>query len=159
MMNMMIMTNMVILPMMNNPITLGTMMIIQTTLMCISQINFNLTPWFSYIMFITIIGGMMIMFIYMSSIASNEKMKKNILIPVTWIITIMIMYKLLNNKLMMYMSEKKMVMLNMEEIKSTTKMFNKPKMFLTIMIMIMLMITMISVTKIASTFEGPLKIT
>nr|WOW99019.1 NADH dehydrogenase subunit 6 [Dictyopharidae sp. 1 WQW-2023a] len=154
-----IMANTMILPLMNHPIALGTMMIMQTTLMCIQQVNQSYTPWFSYIMFITTIGGIMVMFIYMSSIASNEKLKKNIFIVMTWMISMMILLNLTKSNLVMNMMEMKLNTLNMEEMKSTTKMFNKPKMYMTIIIMMMLLITMISVTKIASTFEGPLKIT
>nr|YP_010885461.1 NADH dehydrogenase subunit 6 [Tenguna kuankuoshuiensis]WJE88882.1 NADH dehydrogenase subunit 6 [Tenguna kuankuoshuiensis] len=154
-----IMANMTILPLMKHPIALGTMMIIQTTLMCVQQINQKYTPWYSYIMFITTIGGMMVMFIYMSSMASNEKLKKNMLIMSTWMITMMITLNLIKSNMIMNMIETKLIILNMEEIKTTTKMFNKPKLYLTIIIMMMLLITMISVTKIASTFEGPLKVT
>uniref|UniRef100_A0AAU8G6P3 NADH-ubiquinone oxidoreductase chain 6 n=1 Tax=Metaurus sp. 1 YLZ-2024a TaxID=3230283 RepID=A0AAU8G6P3_9HEMI len=156
-MKMIIMTNMMMLPMLNHPISMGTMMIIQTTLMCNQQTNNNYTPWMSYIMFVTMIGGMMIMFIYMASIASNEKFKINMIIPIMWMITMMTMYLMFKNNSILQMNEKKMSNIQMEEIKFTMKMFNKPKMVMTLMVMISLMITMISVTKISSTFEGPLK--
>nr|QUL61660.1 NADH dehydrogenase subunit 6 [Orthopagus splendens] len=156
-MNSIIMTNMIILTSMKHPISMGTMMIIQTTMMCIQQTNKNFSPWFSYMMFITIIGGMMVMFMYMASIASNNKFKMNIMIFIMWMFMIISIYKINSLSFIVSMEEKKMDIITMQEMKSTLKTFNKPKMLLTILMMMILLITMISVTKISSTFEGPLK--
>nr|AIW06154.1 NADH dehydrogenase subunit 6 [Gaeana maculata] len=57
----------------SHPLSMGFILLMQTiiaSLMC----GFNLSSYFmSYILFLIFIGGMMILFMYMSSIASNEK--------------------------------------------------------------------------------------
>nr|YP_009434161.1 NADH dehydrogenase subunit 6 [Mylabris aulica]APB02827.1 NADH dehydrogenase subunit 6 [Mylabris aulica] len=60
-----------------HPLSLGLVLLAQTSL--VSLISGRLCPnfWFSYILFLIMIGGMLILFIYMTSIASNEKFSMN----------------------------------------------------------------------------------
>nr|QJQ26929.1 NADH dehydrogenase subunit 6 [Hemisphaerius rufovarius] len=153
----MMMINLMITPFLKHPMSLGTMLITQTILISISMSIKSNSSWFSYILFITIIGGMMVMFMYMASIASNEKfnpkMNKIMLI-------LMLMLMLMPDLTTLEMEKKnemKFMMMEMEEIKSTSKFFNFNKMNMTIIIMLTLLLTMISVTNISNTFEGPLK--
>nr|AXS65036.1 NADH dehydrogenase subunit 6 [Curculionoidea sp. 14 KM-2017] len=57
----------------NHPLSLGFIMLIQTIFIALFSGMLNLNFWFSYILFLILIGGLMILFIYMTSIASNEK--------------------------------------------------------------------------------------
>nr|WOW99032.1 NADH dehydrogenase subunit 6 [Dictyopharidae sp. 2 WQW-2023a] len=155
----MLLTNMSILPMMNHPISMGTMMIIQTMMMCSMHSKISNSSWFCYILFMTIIGGLMIMFMYMASIASNEKFKPNMKIIFIWMTIFMIMTMLLKSNTVMKMNEQKLTMMKIEHMKATMKFFNKPKYIITMMMMIIMLITMISVTFISNSFEGPLKMT
>nr|YP_010990627.1 NADH dehydrogenase subunit 6 [Diostrombus politus]WOW99045.1 NADH dehydrogenase subunit 6 [Diostrombus politus] len=150
-----------ITPMLSHPISLGFTMIMQTMLLCLNMSIYSETSWYSYILFITIIGGMMIMFMYMASIASNEKFKLNkFLIPTMLIsLTSMTLMEILDFTLEYpnNMKEMKMTSLTSPEMKSTMKFFNMNKGMITMMMIISLLITMIAVTNISSTFEGPLK--
>nr|YP_010839111.1 NADH dehydrogenase subunit 6 [Raivuna sinica]WGG26908.1 NADH dehydrogenase subunit 6 [Raivuna sinica] len=155
----MMLTNMSILPMMNHPISMGTIMIIQTMLMCSIHSKISNSSWFCYILFLTIIGGLMIMFMYMASIASNEKFKPNMKIVLMWMTIFMIMIMLMKSNMLTKINEQKLNMMKIEHMKSTMKFFNKPKYIITMLMMIIMLTTMISVTFISNSFEGPLKMT
>nr|ACI95022.1 NADH dehydrogenase subunit 6 [Sivaloka damnosus] len=154
-----LMLNSMITPMMNHPISMGTMLMTQTILISVNLSMNKMNSWFSYILFLTIIGGMMVMFMYMASIASNEKFKqtpKIMIIIVIWLIMMIIM----KDKPMEILEKtysNKNLLTEMEFIKTTSKFFNLYKMDLTIIMMMILLLTMISVTNISNTFEGPFK--
>nr|YP_010270665.1 NADH dehydrogenase subunit 6 [Pochazia discreta]UJY97597.1 NADH dehydrogenase subunit 6 [Pochazia discreta] len=160
MMSKMIIMISVITTTMNHPLSMGSMLMLQTILVSNKMYKESNTSWFAYILFITIIGGMMIMFMYMSSIASNEKFNmttKQLMMIIIMMIMTIILTKEMSMEQVNKITEKKMVMMQKEETSHTMKFFNFNKMNITIMIMIILLLTMIIVTNIASTFEGPLK--
>nr|YP_010439957.1 NADH dehydrogenase subunit 6 [Pseudoechthistatus hei]UTD45003.1 NADH dehydrogenase subunit 6 [Pseudoechthistatus hei] len=64
-----------ILLFLNHPLSFGFILLIQTTLIALITGMMNYNYWFSYIIFLIMIGGMLILFIYMTSVASNEKFK------------------------------------------------------------------------------------
>uniref|UniRef100_UPI0030FE82A2 NADH dehydrogenase subunit 6 n=1 Tax=Salurnis marginella TaxID=1453305 RepID=UPI0030FE82A2 len=161
MMKKMMIINTILTPMMKHPMSMGAMLIIQTILSASFMSNFSTTTWYSYILYVTTIGGLMIMFMYMSSIASNEKFKflnkkTMMIIPLMMaMMTILDKDDTLTN--MQNMETIKENFIQTEEIKSTSKFFNTKKMNLTIMMILTLLLTMISVTNISNSFEGPLK--
>nr|YP_002836177.1 NADH dehydrogenase subunit 6 [Geisha distinctissima]ACI28661.1 NADH dehydrogenase subunit 6 [Geisha distinctissima] len=149
-----------ITPTTKHPMSMGSTLMAQTILIAMIMTKFSNSSWYSYILFITTVGGLMIMFMYMSSVASNEKFKpmkmKTMMILMMMILTMMMMKDnvMTSNQTM---EMKKVLMNQAEELKSTSKFFNLNKMNTTIIMMTMLLITMISVTNISSSFEGPLK--
>nr|YP_010381706.1 NADH dehydrogenase subunit 6 [Augilina triaina]UDL72081.1 NADH dehydrogenase subunit 6 [Augilina triaina] len=158
----------IIVPMLKHPVTLGFLLLIQTTLISMNMFKFLESTWYSYILFITIIGGMMVMFMFMASISSNEKFemmkfKTSISLMIFMLILMMMMNlnfkEILNfeNEHMLKMEEKKLIFQEFQETYSTFKFFNFNKNLITIIMMLILLITMISVNNIASSFEGPLK--
>jgi len=59
----------------NHPIIMVATIIIQALIICII-IAFNiLTSWFSFILFLVFIGGLIVLFIYIARLASNEIFK------------------------------------------------------------------------------------
>nr|YP_010274441.1 NADH dehydrogenase subunit 6 [Ricania simulans]UJT96885.1 NADH dehydrogenase subunit 6 [Ricania simulans] len=145
---------------MKHPMSMGSMLMLQTILVSNKMFKESESSWFSYILFITIIGGMMVMFMYMASIASNEKFKmstKHMILTLFIMTTIIILYKEISLENLNKIYEEKFSTSNKPELKYTSKFFNKNKMNLTIMMMMFLLITMIITTNISSTFEGPLK--
>lgn len=145
---------------MKHPISIGSILIIQTILVSNKIFKESNMSWFAYILFITIIGGIIIIFIYMSRIASNEKfsvtIKQFILMTIIVTTTIIIIRESSIeqfNKIL----EKKELIIQKEETIYNIKFFNLNKINLTIITIIILLLTIIIVTNIASTFEGPLK--
>nr|YP_010580889.1 NADH dehydrogenase subunit 6 [Pyrops viridirostris]UZT27074.1 NADH dehydrogenase subunit 6 [Pyrops viridirostris] len=156
-----IMTNTIMSTFMKHPLSMGFTLMVQTAMLCMNQSTISKTPWYMYVLFLTTVGGLMIMFMYMASIASNEKFKLSIKMMIMWMTMSTMMMILTNNDLSMEcmykMTEMKLQTTEMIEEKSTSKFFMMNKMNITITMMMILILTMVSVTNISSTFEGPLK--
>nr|ASS30660.1 NADH dehydrogenase subunit 6 [Gastroptychus investigatoris] len=60
-----------------HPLSIGCVLLIQTILVSITVGLVNKTFWFSYILVLIFLGGMLILFIYVASLASNEKFNFN----------------------------------------------------------------------------------
>nr|AXS66588.1 NADH dehydrogenase subunit 6 [Cleroidea sp. 6 KM-2017] len=148
--------------MLSHPLSLGLILLIQTLIssFIINQLNFNY--WFSYILFLIMIGGMLILFIYMTSIASNEKFmfSNNLLILFFILFMSLILFMLLDN----YMFN--LQILNYETLSmnkfmnykfSMNKMFNYPNIYIFYISIIYLLITLIAVVKISNLKFGPLR--
>nr|AWV83442.1 NADH dehydrogenase subunit 6 [Amphipsalta zelandica] len=58
---------------MKHPLTMGLILLLQTVLSCLICSFYLSSYLFSYILYLIFIGGMLILFMYMASIASNEK--------------------------------------------------------------------------------------
>nr|WIL79949.1 NADH dehydrogenase subunit 6 [Tenerus flavicollis] len=145
-----------------HPLSLGIILLIQTimTSLMIGTINFNF--WFSYILFLIMIGGMLILFIYMTSIASNEKFKiaKSLILLfyVTLILTsLMMMIDSYSTNILISNIETQMINMNLNYKFSMNKMFNFPNIYLIYISLIYLLITLIAVVKISNINMGPLR--
>nr|QFK69110.1 NADH dehydrogenase subunit 6 [Phymatostetha sp. B13] len=152
-------------PTMKNPLSMGFTLLVQTGLSCLLNGMNNYSYWFSYLLFITYIGGMMVLFIYMASIASNMKFKFSLKLMITMMImTMMLMMMSLTDNTLMnennmneFINYELMAKNNNKEMLSIMKMFNMPTMMITIMLIIYLLFTMISIIKITNKKEGPLR--
>nr|YP_009231713.1 NADH dehydrogenase subunit 6 [Moloha majora]ALZ50231.1 NADH dehydrogenase subunit 6 [Moloha majora] len=60
---------------MNHPLSMGLTLLLQTIFICITSGLSSSSFWFSYILFLIFLGGMMVLFIYVASLASNTKFK------------------------------------------------------------------------------------
>nr|UER99277.1 NADH dehydrogenase subunit 6 [Ephemera serica] len=58
--------------MMKHPLAMGLILLVQTTYISILSGLMSPTFWFSYILFLVFLGGMLVLFIYVTSLASNE---------------------------------------------------------------------------------------
>nr|CDN96560.1 NADH dehydrogenase subunit 6 [Cherax quadricarinatus] len=58
-----------------HPLSMGLALLTQTIFICTLSGLFGPSYWFSYILFLIFLGGMLILFIYISSLASNEAFK------------------------------------------------------------------------------------
>nr|YP_009775682.1 NADH dehydrogenase subunit 6 [Dahlica ochrostigma]QJA15905.1 NADH dehydrogenase subunit 6 [Dahlica ochrostigma] len=155
----------------NNPLSMGLMILIQTLFIClISGMMIN-TYWFSYILFLTFLGGLLVMFIYVSSIASNELFKISMnnliiifLMMMTFFIIMIFMFynnlKFLNlsmNLEMMNLMYEYNFFFNNENKLNLSKLYNNQNFFLMLMLISYLFITLLSVVKISNIFYGPLR--
>ena len=64
---------MILFPIIKHPLSIGLILLIQTIFTRILTGFIAYRFWFSYIIFLVIIGGILILFIYITRIASNEK--------------------------------------------------------------------------------------
>nr|YP_010737964.1 NADH dehydrogenase subunit 6 [Frontopsylla spadix]WEQ92374.1 NADH dehydrogenase subunit 6 [Frontopsylla spadix] len=150
---------------MSHPLSLGFMLMIQTLWISIFIGIFSKTFWFSYILFITFLGGMLILFIYMTSLSSNElfKFSMNSFLMTMFFIFISLLFYfkdlyyfnfLMNMDSLIFSLNNTNINLN---ILNMNKIYNFPNNFLTILLIIYLLITLIIVVKITDLFYGPMR--
>nr|AML25946.1 NADH dehydrogenase subunit 6 [Staphylinidae sp. BMNH 1274220] len=144
----------------NHPMTMGLLLLLQTITISLITGSLTLNFWFSYIIFLIMVGGMLVLFIYMTSIASNEmfNLSKNLMILT---ISMMMIYS------MMLLSDSYMYMALQMFFESMNynnqinfnliKYFNHPSMIIIFLMIIYLFITLIAVVKITKIEYGPLR--
>nr|YP_010292347.1 NADH dehydrogenase subunit 6 [Gonimbrasia tyrrhea]ULO26072.1 NADH dehydrogenase subunit 6 [Gonimbrasia tyrrhea] len=154
----------------NHPLSMGLMILIQTFLMCLLSGMLIKTYWFSYILLLTFLGGLLVLFIYVSSIASNELFSFNLKIK----LFILFFFSILCCTMYMYMYNLKWInfFINYSEMNNfqyiTTlifnenkinlnKLYNKQTFLMTFLLIIYLFIAMIAMVKITNIFYGPLR--
>nr|APX39236.1 NADH dehydrogenase subunit 6 [Neocrepidodera ferruginea] len=146
--------------MMKHPLSCGLILLIQTifTSMITGMLHYNF--WYSYIFFLIMVGGMLILFLYMTSIASNEKFKINNKLLLMYVSLIMIII------LIFFMDQFYFSMLNqifdmkimfMNNNMSMKKYFNFPHNLIMLMMIIYLFLTLIAIVKITKFSYGSLR--
>nr|AOY39731.1 NADH dehydrogenase subunit 6 [Scolytinae sp. BMNH 1043031] len=143
----------------NHPLALGGVLLLQTILVSILSGFMFINFWLSYILFLIMVGGMMIMFMYMTSIASNEKF----LMPKFSIMTIFLLIFL--SMLLLFLDQsfmhKTSNLMNSDQMKnlfvSLNNFFNFPKFNMLIFLMSYLLLTLIAVVKITGKKMKPMR--
>nr|YP_009472918.1 NADH dehydrogenase subunit 6 [Nabicula flavomarginata]AST10135.1 NADH dehydrogenase subunit 6 [Nabicula flavomarginata] len=159
---MLLLMMMVIFPFMKHPLSMGLVLMLQTlTTTLISGMMNNNSFMLSYILLITMLSGALVLFIYMASIASNEKFKTSssmLMFIMGWLI-MSIMVTLFNDEVLMNMPNKYnyLPLINYDQAMSMSNLFNSQSMMMTIMMVLYLLYTMISVTYIVNVYEGPMR--
>nr|QVT11101.1 NADH dehydrogenase subunit 6 [Rhagoletis cornivora]QVT11114.1 NADH dehydrogenase subunit 6 [Rhagoletis cornivora] len=153
---------------MNHPLAMGLMLLIQTLQICLTTGLMAKSFWFSYILFLIFLGGMLVLFIYVTSLASNEmfsfSMKLTIICMTTFILFMILMTMLDKLLLLTFMENNEMTTMNninlfMEENSlNLNKLYNYPTNLITILLMNYLLITLIAVVKITKLSYGPLRL-
>nr|QNJ60043.1 NADH dehydrogenase subunit 6 [Trimerotropis pallidipennis] len=150
----------------NHPMSMMLMIIIQTLLIGLMTGSMMESFWLSYILFLTFLGGMMVLFIYITSIASNEmfniKSTNMILTLIMIIVSTMVFYnteKIMLTEIIKNTETTNMkYMVNFQEMTmSLMKLYNNPTLFITIMMMIYLFIALLAVVKITNINQGPIR--
>nr|ADW41387.1 NADH dehydrogenase subunit 6 [Drosophila flavomontana] len=151
-----------------HPLAMGLTLLIQTILISLITGLMTKTFWFSYILFLIFLGGMLVLFIYVTSLASNEMF--NLSIKLTLIsITLFLMFLILTlivdkNSTSFFLMNNEMEMISssysyfMENSLALNKLYNFPTNLITILLMNYLLITLIVIVKITKMFKGPLRI-
>nr|YP_010022283.1 NADH dehydrogenase subunit 6 [Pentatoma semiannulata]QOL12473.1 NADH dehydrogenase subunit 6 [Pentatoma semiannulata] len=138
----------------NHPLSMGLILIIKTMITAAIVGYMMKSFFFSYIIIIIMLSGALVLFIYMASIASNEKFNLSVKMVLSMITTLalsmlMTMLIISNNYFNFEMK--------MNESISLIKIFNMMSAKLTMMMIIYLLLTMIVVSNIAKVIEGPLR--
>nr|YP_010241220.1 NADH dehydrogenase subunit 6 [Neostromboceros nipponicus]QTH79157.1 NADH dehydrogenase subunit 6 [Neostromboceros nipponicus]UQS76355.1 NADH dehydrogenase subunit 6 [Neostromboceros nipponicus] len=160
-----IMLNSFIFMMMNTPLSLGFMLMIQTLLftliMSITTFNF----FYLYILFLVMIGAMLILLIYVSTLSSNKMFKlksKTLIISSISFFFILLSTKIINMKFMNFNNNMDFIFNyeinnNFNLIFSLNKLYNKPSNQMMILLINYLLITLFIVVKIINIKMGPLR--
>nr|YP_010884243.1 NADH dehydrogenase subunit 6 [Oxytauchira ruficornis]WIW75282.1 NADH dehydrogenase subunit 6 [Oxytauchira ruficornis] len=148
------------------PMSMMLFIIFQTLLIGLLTGTIMESFWLSYILFLIFLGGMLVLFIYITSIASNEMLYlKSITSISTLIMLIIIMYTLILFDKMMFMDWLKnsetmninKMILFQEMTFSLIKLYNNPTFYITMMMMIYLFFTLIAVIMITNINQGPIR--
>nr|YP_010327139.1 NADH dehydrogenase subunit 6 [Asota caricae]UNP54466.1 NADH dehydrogenase subunit 6 [Asota caricae] len=152
----------------NNPLSMGLMILIQTLLICLITGLMIKTYWFSYILFLTFMGGILVLFIYVCSIASNELFKPSFNTKLLFFLMIFLMIitqmYFFNNLTWMNFSfnsdmnnfNNYMFFYNENNI-NLSKLYNTQTFMIMTMLVIYLFITLIAIVKITNIFYGPIR--
>nr|AEP27650.1 NADH dehydrogenase subunit 6 [Platypus cylindrus] len=132
----------------NHPMLLMLTLLIQTTFISMSMGILYISFWFSYMMFLILIGSILILFTYMTSVASNEKFViPYTLIMINVLLSLILIFsmKIFNNKIIM-----KSEIFSMNEKISLSKLFFMPMNFTFIVTIIYLLYTLLVVVKMSN---------
>nr|AWB98664.1 NADH dehydrogenase subunit 6 [Anopheles triannulatus] len=152
---------------MKHPLSMGLMLLIQTFLTCLITSIYVKTFWFSYILFLIFLGGMLILFIYVTSLSSNEMFSMSfsltmisLIIFSIFTILFFIIDKSLIEQFITNMEMEKLSNINNlinENILSLNKMYNFPTNLITLLLINYLFLTLLVTVKITKKFYGPLR--
>nr|YP_009564059.1 NADH dehydrogenase subunit 6 [Remiarctus bertholdii]QAX91422.1 NADH dehydrogenase subunit 6 [Remiarctus bertholdii] len=147
-----------------HPLSMGLMLLLQTILICSCSGIMLPSFWFSYILFLIFLGAMLVLFIYVTSLASNEPLTFSmsysfffiLLIPLITLILILsdplITFAGQSNMMSIYLFNS----LNLTNL-LTSSIYNQSTMMFTIFIVLYLLLTLFAVVKITNVFFGPLR--
>nr|QAA11063.1 NADH dehydrogenase subunit 6 [Stenopus scutellatus] len=148
-----------------HPLTAGLTLLIQTALICLTAGLFMSSFWFSYILFLIFLGGMLILFIYVASLAPNEPFSLSPILTMLLLIAFSIFFLLLLWDPLMKMTPSQTPSASFLSLFKTslqtltTKPFyNPPISNLTLFTILYLLFTLIVVVKITDHFSGPLRL-
>nr|AND96548.1 NADH deshydrogenase subunit 6 [Caccobius nigritulus] len=144
---------------MKHPLSMGIILLIQTINLALYMGYLNLNYWYSYILFLIMIGGMLVLFIYMTSVASNEKFKPSIklLIFSMFIMFLFIIMFLFNDLFYLMLNSNFKEFSNEFMNFSLNKYFNFPNFYIMYLLIIYLLITLLVIVKISSFKKGSLR--
>nr|YP_010709561.1 NADH dehydrogenase subunit 6 [Rhagonycha tibetana]WCS40157.1 NADH dehydrogenase subunit 6 [Rhagonycha tibetana] len=146
----------------SHPLTMGLTLLIQTILIALITGFMSFNFWISYLLFLVMVGGMLILFMYMTSIASNEKFifsKFLMILTFMYFSMSMIFWILKSDQIIYWMKNSD----SMELLKfslyeySPNKYFINNSKFILIILIIYLFITLIAIVNISSNNFGPLR--
>lgn len=137
-----------------HPLSIGLILILQTVIIAlVTSIMLN-SPLFSYIILIIILSGALVLFTYIARVASNEKFQTSFKITFFIVVVLLVSYILIDN---IDIIENISVIYEPETI-SLIKIFNTLSAYITTIMILYLLLTIIVVPNITRTTEGPLRI-
>nr|YP_010610899.1 NADH dehydrogenase subunit 6 [Podulmorinus opacus]WAP91720.1 NADH dehydrogenase subunit 6 [Podulmorinus opacus] len=143
------------LPIMKTPMSMGMILMLQTMMMTLLMNKMMVTSWLTMITFLMMIGGLLILFIYMSSLASNEKFKINMKVLIIMMVMMIISEEFMQD--MQINETQDIINIMTTEQLSLNKLYNKKSLMITLIMVLYLLLTMIAVTKLVKHYEGPLR--
>lgn len=151
-----------------HPLAIGLILLIQTLLICLITGLLAKSFWFSYILFLIFLGGILVLFIYVTSLASNEIFSLSIKLTLTSllfiIINLLIFYFIDKTTINIFINNNEIIPITemssyfIENSLSLNKLYNYPTNLITILLINYLLITLIAVVKITKLFYGPLRL-
>lgn len=136
-----------------HPLSIGIILIVQTIIIAFFSGIFLPSFWYSYILILVFIGGLLVLFIYVSTLASNEQI--NITPPylIMMITTLALLFLIFSS------NPRKMFILtdNFQDNFTFSWIFSSPFIYLSLFLIIYLFIVLVAVVKITKFWGGSLR--
>nr|YP_009515645.1 NADH dehydrogenase subunit 6 [Nannophya pygmaea]ATL58833.1 NADH dehydrogenase subunit 6 [Nannophya pygmaea] len=145
---------------MSHPMNMGITLLMQTLLMCILTGMMSYSSWFSYILFLVFLGGMLVLFIYMTSIASNEMFKMNMFMMLSsglFIMAIMMCMVIMDPFFMNNPITENFLINTKSSSMVMSPLYNTPGSYITVFMVLYLFLTLIVIVAITKSNKGPLR--
>nr|YP_009488337.1 NADH dehydrogenase subunit 6 [Cysteochila chiniana]AWD31596.1 NADH dehydrogenase subunit 6 [Cysteochila chiniana] len=135
------------------PLSMGVTLIMQTFMISMMTAMMISSFWYSYLLILVMVSGLLVMFMYMASIASNEKFK----ISFNWMpFTIMFLY-ILTNETLIYNKKINMEKLTNSQELIMNKLLNSKFIIPSLLMIMFLFLVMIAISFLVNTEEGPMR--
>nr|YP_010179707.1 NADH dehydrogenase subunit 6 [Cryptotympana atrata]QUV77450.1 NADH dehydrogenase subunit 6 [Cryptotympana atrata] len=143
---------------MKHPLSMGFILLLQTILSSV-VLSYNMCSYiYSYILILIFIGGMLILFMYMASIASNEKFFFSMKLILMSMLMTLIVYSYMLMIDLEYMNLNKMIyLIDDQEEFFMNKMFSFPSGIMILVMVIYLLFTLIVIVNIIKIKIAPLR--
>nr|YP_009643464.1 NADH dehydrogenase subunit 6 [Euscopus rufipes]APO08894.1 NADH dehydrogenase subunit 6 [Euscopus rufipes] len=139
----------------NHPISMGLLIITQTMNISLLVGMLSSMFWFSYIIIIIMLSGMLVLFIYMASTASNEKFMTPIKLIYITIMTFIVGLLIQNILQPGYLEFNKMQEINNTETTLLMLMLDNTNIIM--LMVVYLFFSMVTISFIVNISEGPLR--
>nr|ALO76345.1 NADH deshydrogenase subunit 6 [Bolboceratex sp. BOL01] len=144
-----------------HPLSLGLVLLLQTVSISLMIGYYHYNFWYSYILFLIMIGGMLVLFAYMTSVASNEKFKFSLKLTMMMglIVTSSMIIHLMVDLYFSHINNNSMEVLesSLKFNLSLNKFLNYPSSILTMGLIIYLLVALVAIVKITNISSGPLR--
>nr|YP_009706258.1 NADH dehydrogenase subunit 6 [Conocephalus maculatus]AIW64928.1 NADH dehydrogenase subunit 6 [Conocephalus maculatus] len=158
--------NSMVFSQLDHPLAMTLIIITQTLIICLTIGLLKPSYWFSYILFLVFLGGMLVLFVYTTTLASNEIFSVSImeLMIISGILLCLLgivmfldhFFQFLSNNDMLIASNNSII--NYSETDNLlTKLYNTSTSMITLLLMSYLLLTLIVIVKITDIFSGPLR--
>nr|AIW06193.1 NADH dehydrogenase subunit 6 [Ameletus sp. 1 MT-2014] len=151
---------------MMHPLAMGLLLLFQTVLIALMTGLMAPTFWFSYILFLVFLGGMLVLFIYVTSLASNEMFSMSAMMMIigastsmTWLLLTLLNDPLTPSLPLLPDLISSMTFLPMIDNSPDflIKLYHSPSAFLTLLLVLYLFLALIAVVTITNIHSGPLR--
>nr|CAL18261.1 NADH dehydrogenase subunit 6 [Xenos vesparum] len=138
----------------NHPLSLSIILTFQTLSTAMMMSFMNKTFWYSYLLIILMMGSMIMMFIYMTSLISNMKMNMNFIYLMSIFLTPLIYENFYVNSMESQMFIKTSQNLEIYEI---NKIYMNNKYMILIYMLLLLFLIMMFINKLVNLKMGPIR--
>jgi len=138
----------------SHPVAITAIVLAQTLVICLLSWSMVKISWFSYILFLIFLGGLIVLFIYITRLASNEKFEINtkeivyLFLSLSGWITFFLLLVFFNIEIPI----ESLILRNSLKI-----IFSLNNIIISSTVIIYLLLTLLVAVYIASIFEGPLR--
>jgi len=148
-----------------HPLAIGLALLFQTVLICCTTGLSNLSFWFSYILFLIFLGGILVLFIYVTSLASNEIFSPSLVtlfsistISATGFLFLFLDPIFFSQNILLKISTFVKDFCYSSDVELVATIYNSTNINITIFIVFYLLLTLIVVVKVTGNFFGPLRL-